>query len=100
MSKDKEIVKIKTKFGEMTVHFFNDSAPKHVESFIVHSKSGYFDGTIFHRVIPGFVIQGGDPNTKGTNKASYGTGGHSASIMVLGMRTIPPVGICPLSLMI
>ena len=89
MSKDKDIAKIKTKFGEMTVHFFNDSAPKHVESFILHSKSGYFDGTIFHRVIPGFVIQGGDPNTKGTNKASYGTGGHSAKYYGVGDENDP-----------
>ena len=84
MNKDKDIARIKTKFGEMTVHFFNDSAPKHVESFKLHSKSGYFDGTIFHRVIPGFVIQGGDPNTKGANKASYGTGGHSAKYYGVG----------------
>ena len=80
---NKDIARIKTKFGEMTVHFFNDSAPKHVESFILHSKSGYFDGTIFHRVIPGFVIQGGDPNTKGANNSSYGTGGYLQNIMVL-----------------
>ena len=100
MSKDKNIAKIKTKFGEMTVNFFNDSAPKHVESFILHSKSGYFDGTIFHRVIPGFVIQGGDPNTKGTNKASYGTGGHSAKYYGVGDENDPLVGICLLSLMI
>ena len=84
MSKDKNIVKIKTKFGEMTVDFFNDSAPKHVESFKLHVKNGFYDGTIFHRVIPGFMIQGGDPNTKGEDAMSYGTGGHAAKFYGFG----------------
>ena len=67
---------IKTKFGEMEIRFFPDVAPKHVENFIALSKSGFYDGTIFHRVIPGFMIQGGDPNTKDPNKTSeYGMGG-------------------------
>jgi peptidyl-prolyl cis-trans isomerase B (cyclophilin B) len=67
---------IKTKFGEMEIKFFPDLAPKHVESFIKLAKSGFFDKTLFHRVIPGFMIQGGDPNTKDLNKKSeYGTGG-------------------------
>ena len=67
---------IKTKFGEMEIVFFPDVAPKHVENFIALAKSGFYDGTIFHRVIPGFMIQGGDPNTKDLNKTSeYGMGG-------------------------
>jgi peptidyl-prolyl cis-trans isomerase B (cyclophilin B) len=67
---------IKTKLGEMEIRFFPDLAPKHVENFITLAKSGFYDGTIFHRVIPGFMIQGGDPNTKDPNKKSeYGTGG-------------------------
>ena len=67
---------IKTKFGEMEIKFFPELAPKHVESFIKLAKSGFFDKTLFHRVIPGFMIQGGDPNTKDPNKKSeYGTGG-------------------------
>jgi peptidyl-prolyl cis-trans isomerase B (cyclophilin B) len=67
---------IKTKFGEMEIRFFPDVAPKHVENFIALTKSGFYDGTIFHRVIPGFMIQGGDPNTKDPNKTSeYGMGG-------------------------
>jgi peptidyl-prolyl cis-trans isomerase B (cyclophilin B) len=67
---------IETKFGRMELHFFPDKAPKHVENFMKLAKSGFYDKTIFHRVIPGFMIQGGDPNTKDeTNKAQYGMGG-------------------------
>ena len=80
----KEIAIISTEFGEMVVDFFEGNAPKHVESFKVHAKNGYYDGTIFHRVIPGFMIQGGDPNTKGDNNASYGTGGHAAKYYGIG----------------
>ncbi len=67
---------IKTKFGEMEIKFFPELAPKHVENFITLAKSGFYDKTLFHRVIPGFMIQGGDPNTKDPNKKSeYGMGG-------------------------
>jgi len=67
---------IKTKFGDMEVAFFPDKAPKHVENFVSLAKSGFYNGTIFHRVIPGFMIQGGDPNTKDPNKPeTYGMGG-------------------------
>lgn len=67
---------IKTKFGDMEVVFFPDKAPNHVENFINRAKSGYYNGTIFHRVIPGFMIQGGDPNTKDPSKPeTYGMGG-------------------------
>lgn len=69
---------IKTKFGDMEVTFFTEKAPKHVENFIALAKSGFYNGTIFHRVIPGFMIQGGDPNTKDPNKPeTYGMGGPS-----------------------
>ena len=54
---------IETKFGSMEIRFFPDKAPKHVENFITLAKSGFYDKTIFHRVIPDFMIQGGDPNT-------------------------------------
>ena len=67
---------IKTKFGEMEVVLFPELAPKHVESFVKLAKSGFYNGTIFHRVIPGFMIQGGDPYTKDPSKRDrYGTGG-------------------------
>ena len=67
---------IKTKFGDIEIKFYPDVAPKHVENFIKLAKSGFYNGTIFHRVIPGFMIQGGDPNTKDTLKKDiYGQGG-------------------------
>lgn len=69
---------IKTRMGEIEIAFFPDKAPKHVENFIALAKSGFYNGTIFHRVIPGFMIQGGDPNTKDLNKPeTYGQGGPS-----------------------
>ncbi len=69
---------IKTKLGEIEIVFFPDKAPKHVENFVTLAKSGFYNGTIFHRVIPGFMIQGGDPNTKDPNKQeTYGQGGPS-----------------------
>ena len=69
---------IKTKFGDMDIVFFPEKAPKHVDNFIALAKSGFYNGTIFHRVIPGFMIQGGDPNTKDLNKPeTYGQGGPS-----------------------
>ena len=67
---------IKTKYGDIHIKFYQDVAPKHVENFIKLAKSGFYDGTIFHRVIPGFMIQGGDPNTKSSlRKDTYGQGG-------------------------
>jgi peptidyl-prolyl cis-trans isomerase B (cyclophilin B) len=67
---------LKTKFGEMEIVLFQDLAPKQVESFLKLAKAGFFNGTIFHRIIPGFMIQGGDPLTKDpANRSKYGTGG-------------------------
>ena len=67
---------IKTRFGEMEMKFHPELAPKHVENFLKLAKSGFYNGTIFHRVIPGFMIQGGDPNTKNSlRKETFGQGG-------------------------
>lgn len=67
---------VKTKFGDMEIKFLPDVAPRHVDNFIKLAKSGFYNGTIFHRVIPGFMIQGGDPNTKDSlKKETYGQGG-------------------------
>lgn len=70
------IGKIQTKFGDIAIEFFPDAAPKTVENFKKLAKSGFYDGLVFHRIVPGFVIQGGDPNTKTTaNRSKWGTGG-------------------------
>ena len=67
---------IKTSYGEMEIAFWPDVAPKTVENFKKLAREGFYDGTHFHRVIPGFMIQGGDPNTKDPNKPdTYGMGG-------------------------
>lgn len=72
---------IKTKHGEIEIKFYPELAPKHVENFIKLAKEGFYDGTIFHRVIPNFMIQGGDPYTKETRKKEeYGTGGPGYTI--------------------
>jgi peptidyl-prolyl cis-trans isomerase B (cyclophilin B) len=65
---------IKTKFGDIVIKFFPDVAPNHVNNFIELAKKGFFDGTTFHRVIPGFMIQGGDPNSKSMDRSRHGMG--------------------------
>jgi peptidyl-prolyl cis-trans isomerase B (cyclophilin B) len=66
---------IETKFGNIELKFFPDVAPNHVKNFTDLANKGFYDGTIFHRVIPGFMIQGGDNNSKNPDKSSHGTGG-------------------------
>ena len=66
---------IETKFGNLELKFFPDAAPNHVKNFIDLAKKGFYDGTIFHRVIPGFMIQAGDPNTKNPDRSKHGMGG-------------------------
>ena len=71
-----EVGVITTSMGVMVVEFYPDVAPNHVANFKKLAKSGFYDGTCFHRVIPGFMIQGGDPNTKNDNaKDTWGMGG-------------------------
>jgi cyclophilin family peptidyl-prolyl cis-trans isomerase len=71
---------IETKFGNIELKFFPDVAPNHVNNFIELAKKGFYDGTIFHRVIPGFMIQGGDPNSKNPDKSMHGMGGPGYSV--------------------
>jgi len=71
---------IETKFGNITLKFFPDVAPGHVKNFIDLAKKGFYDGTTFHRVIPGFMIQGGDPNSKDTDRKKHGQGGPGYTI--------------------
>jgi peptidyl-prolyl cis-trans isomerase B (cyclophilin B) len=61
--------------GDIVVKFFHDVAPSHVKNFIKLATEGFYNGTTFHRVIPGFMIQGGDPNSKSADRASHGMGG-------------------------
>ena len=60
---DKEIAVISTKFGDIKLEFFDEIAPKHVESFKLHAQNGYYDGTIFHRVIPQAIWNGSAERT-------------------------------------
>jgi peptidyl-prolyl cis-trans isomerase B (cyclophilin B) len=69
-----------TRLGEITLEFLPELAPKHVENFITLAKSGFYDGTLFHRVIPGFMVQGGDPNSKQDDKRLHGTGGSGKNV--------------------
>ena len=71
-----EVAVLKTSEGEMVLEFWSDVAPNHVENFEKLAKEGFYDGTCFHRVIKGFMIQGGDPNSKDeSKKSSWGMGG-------------------------
>jgi peptidyl-prolyl cis-trans isomerase B (cyclophilin B) len=65
---------IKTSYGDMTIAFWPEVAPKHVENFKKLAREGFYDGTAFHRIIKGFMIQGGCPNTKKDAKGMPGTG--------------------------
>ena len=69
---------LQTDMGDITLQFFYDKAPRHVQNFVDLAAKGFYDGTMFHRVIPGFMIQGGDPNTKRPEDPThpYGTGGN------------------------
>jgi len=72
---------IKTDFGSIKFNLLPDVAPETVRNFVTLAKNGFYDGTLFHRVIPGFMIQGGDPNTKDPNKKSqWGQGGPGHNI--------------------
>ena len=66
---------IETTYGAIEIKLYPSIAPNHVRNFTKLAGDGFYDGTIFHRVIPGFMIQGGDPNTKSIDKSTYGVGG-------------------------
>ena len=73
---------IETSFGEIELEFLPDKAPGHVKNFLDLARKGSYEGTVFHRVIPGFMIQGGDPATKDTclPRERHGTGGPGYTI--------------------
>ena len=72
---DDKLAVVETNLGNIVIEFFPNDAPNHVDNFINLSNSGLYDGTLFHRIIPGFMIQGGDPNTIDGDPSSWGTGG-------------------------
>jgi len=71
---------IETNHGKIEFALLPDIAPETTRNFSKLAKSGFYDGTLFHRVIPGFMIQGGDPNTKEPDKNKWGTGGPGYTI--------------------
>jgi cyclophilin family peptidyl-prolyl cis-trans isomerase len=70
-----QVAVIETKSGKIVIEFYDKDAPKTVANFIKLAKAGFYNGTTFHRVIPGFMIQGGDPNSKDDDRGNDGTGG-------------------------
>ena len=72
---ENKVAELHTTAGEIHIRFFPDAAPNHVKNFIDLAQKGFYDGTKFHRVIPGFMIQGGDPNTKSGDPNTWGIGG-------------------------
>ncbi len=71
---------IETNLGTIAFKLLPDLAPETVRNFEKLARDGFYNGTLFHRVIPGFMIQGGDPNTKSGNKSTWGTGGPGYTI--------------------
>ena len=71
---------IETGFGNIVFELFPNIAPETVRNFVTLTKRNFYDGTLFHRIIPGFMIQGGDPNTKKPDKGKWGMGGPGYSI--------------------
>ena len=75
-----EVAVIETTLGDIELELQNDIAPGHVNNFKDLAEKGFYDGTTFHRVIPGFMIQGGDPNTKSDDRSTHGMGGPGYTI--------------------
>jgi len=71
---------IETKYGNIELKLFPEVAPNHVDNFLKLARDGFYDGTTFHRVIPGFMIQGGDPNSKSDDRRTHGMGGPGYNI--------------------
>ena len=75
-----KVAELHTSAGEIDIRFYPDVAPNHVKNFIDLAEKGFYNGTKFHRVIPGFMIQGGDPNTVSGSPATWGTGGSGKNV--------------------
>jgi cyclophilin family peptidyl-prolyl cis-trans isomerase len=72
---EEEVAVIKTKFGDIVIEFYDQDAPKHVENFKKLAREEFYNGCTFHRIIPNFMIQGGDPNSKDDDRNNDGLGG-------------------------
>ena len=77
---ENKVAELHTSAGEIDIRFYPDVAPNHVKNFLDLAQGGFYNGTKFHRVIPGFMIQGGDPNTKAGDPSSWGTGGSDKNV--------------------
>ena len=77
---ENKVAELHTSAGEIDIRFFPDVAPNHVRNFLDLAAKGFYDGTKFHRVIPGFMIQGGDPNTKSGDPSTWGVGGSGSNV--------------------
>jgi cyclophilin family peptidyl-prolyl cis-trans isomerase len=88
-----EIAVIDTRLGNIELEFLADNAPGHVKNFKDLAMKGFYDGTTFHRVIPGFMIQGGDPNTKSDDRSTHGMGGPGYTIKAEFNKTSHDRGI-------
>ncbi|MGC8653028.1 MAG: peptidylprolyl isomerase [Candidatus Kryptoniota bacterium] len=79
-SGSKRNVALETNYGTIIIKLYDDAAPLHSANFRKLVSKGFYNGLQFHRIVPGFVIQGGDPNSRGTNKSTYGEGGPGYTI--------------------
>ena len=95
VQKLEEYAVIDTEEGQIVLKFFPDVAPKHVESFKILARDGYFNGTSFHRIVPGFVIQGGDPNSKDGDRYNDGLGGRAGKYYGIGEKDNPDTWMLP-----
>ena len=95
VQKPEEYAVIDTEEGQIVLKFFPDVAPKHVESFKILARDGYFNGTSFHRIVPGFVIQGGDPNSKDGDRYNDGLGGRAGKYYGIGEKDNPDTWMLP-----
>lgn len=103
-----EVALIKTSDGDMVVQFWNDAAPETIANFKKLARKGFYNGTAFHRIVKGFMVQGGDPNTKDPSKESrYGEGtagynikaefndhGHDRGVLSMARETAPDSASC------
>ncbi|MDQ3003053.1 MAG: peptidylprolyl isomerase [Fibrobacterota bacterium] len=71
---------LSTRHGDITIEFLPEVAPNHVKNFVELAQKGFYDKTLFHRCIPDFMIQGGDPNSKNADKRLHGTGGSGKNV--------------------